>query len=138
MAFEVFDKRNTALGRSPSVTVQRKGIFSLNRAAHSLLNEAGTVELLFDKEDGIIGMRPVGDEVAHGYAVRPQSQTRDTGPVLVAGTAFTLYFDIDTSISRRYTPHLIDGVLCLNLKTDGVEIVGNRSGKTIDGRNENE
>jgi hypothetical protein len=128
MVFEVFDKRLTPLSKAPSVTIQRRGLFSLNRAAHALLKEADTVELLFDRGERMIGIRAVAPDVPHGYEVRPQTKTKTTGPLIIAGTAFTQYYDIDTTVSRRWTPKLIEDVLCIDLNEDGVEIVGNRSG----------
>jgi len=54
------------------------------------------------------------DDTPHGYTVRPQSPTTNTGPVIVAGTAFTQYYDIDTSMSRRWTPSVDGGILCID------------------------
>jgi hypothetical protein len=138
VAFEVFDKRLTPLTKAPTVTIQKRGLFSLNRAAHSLIKDAGTVELLFDRVDQIVGIRPVDDDVPHGYVVRPQSPTKDTGPLIIAGTAFAQYYGLDTTVSRRWTPTLVDGVLCIDLKQPGVEIVGNRSVRPTDGSDREE
>lgn len=130
MGFEVFDKRHAALGKAPSVTIQKRGLFSINRAAHALIGSPGTIELLYDKDQQIVGLRPTADDTPHGYTVRPQSPTKDTGPVIVAGTAFTQYYDIDTSMSRRWTPSVDGGILCIDLKDPGTPIVGNRSRRT--------
>jgi hypothetical protein len=127
MAFEVFDKRLTPLSKAPIVTIQKRGVMSLNRAAHALIDDAGTVELLYDRDEQIVGIRPVTDEVPHGYPVRPQSATKSTGPLLIAGTAFVQYYGIDTTTSRRWTPTLRDGILCIDMKEPGTPIVGNRA-----------
>lgn len=124
MGFEVFDKRNAPLAKAPSVTIQKKGIFSINRAAHNLVGAPDTVELLFDRDAEVIAMKP-SDE-AHAYAIRPQT-TSDTGQVILSATAFTQFFDIDTSVSRRYKPFEQDGMLCIDLRGPHVDIVGNRS-----------
>lgn len=124
MAFEVFDKRLAPLAKAPSITIQKRGIFSLNKAAHKLIGEPQTVELLFDKEKQIIALRPSND--AHAYTIRPQS-SRDTGQVVMSATAFTQYYDIDTTISRRFKPFEQDGMLCIDLRGPSVEVVGNRS-----------
>ena len=47
--FEVFDKRMTPLAKAPSVTIQRRGVISLNRVAHDLINNGG---------DGGTALRP--------------------------------------------------------------------------------
>jgi hypothetical protein len=127
LPFEVFEKRMAPLGKAPSVTIQKRGLFSINRAAHALLAEPETVELLYDREARIVGLRPVDPAVPHAYIMRPQSSNRDTGPLIVAGTAFTQYYNIDTTVSRRWVPELRDGILCIDLDGPSVEIVGNRS-----------
>lgn len=127
MPFEVFDKRMAPLAKAPSVTIQKRGIFSINKAAHKLIGEPDTVELLFDKDEQVIALRPSSE--AHAYKVRPQSD-RDTGQVILAATAFTQYFGIDTSVSRRWTPYEQDGMLCIDLQGKSVEVRGNRSKKS--------
>lgn len=127
MPFEVFDKRNAPLAKSPSVTIQKRGIFSINKTAHKLIDEAETVELLFDKENQVIGLRPTKMS-PHAYAIRPQS-ARETGQAILSATAFTQYYDIDTSVSRRWEPYVEDGVLCINLKGASSVVRGNRSKK---------
>lgn len=124
MAFEVFDKRMAPLAKAPSVTIQKRGIFSINRVAHNLIGAPESVELLFDKEDQIIAMRP--SQEPHAYTIRSQS-ARDTGQAILSATAFTQYYDIDTSVSRRYQPYEQDGMLCIDLKGKAVEVRGNRA-----------
>lgn len=124
MGFEVFDKRLAPLAKAPSVTIQKRGIFSINRAAHKLVGEPETVELLYDRETRVIAMRPSGE--SHAYAIRPQT-SHDAGQVILSATAFVQYFDIDTSVSRRYTPYVQDGMLCIDLSGPSVEIRGNRA-----------
>ena len=126
MAFEVFDKRMAPLAKAPSVTIQKRGIFSINKAAHKLIGEPETVELLFDKDAHIIAMRPSAE--SHAYTVRPQSE-RKTGQVILSATAFTQYYDVDTKISRRYQPYEQDGMLCIDLTSPSVEMIGNRAKK---------
>jgi hypothetical protein len=125
MPFEVFDKRLAPLAKAPSVTIQKRGIFSINRAAHNLIGAFDSVELLFDKDEQIIAMRP--SKESHAYTIRPQSSSSDTGQTILSATAFTQYFDIDTSVSRRYKPYEQDGMLCIDLKGPSVEVRGNRA-----------
>lgn len=124
MPFEVFNKRKQALGKAPTVTLQRRGILSINRSAYSLVNSPEAVELLFDPDEKIVGLREVSNDAPHGYAVR---RGKDTGPVIVACTAFTQHYGIDTSVSRRYVPYVEDGILCFDLKGESVEVIGNRA-----------
>lgn len=133
MPFEVFDKRMAPLAKAPSVTIQRRGVFSINRAAHKLIGEPETVELLFDRQARIIAMRASTE--SHAYAIRPQT-AREAGQVILSATAFTQFYDIDTSVSRRYKPFEQDGMLCIDLNGPSVAIRGNRSKTEVSDRPE--
>lgn len=124
MAFEVFNKRKQTLGKAPSATLQKRGILSINQSAYDLIGSPESVELLFDADDRVIGLRGVDEDVPHGYGVR---RSKSSGPVLVACSAFTQYYGIATDTSRRYVPFERDGILCIDLNTEGVEVVGNRA-----------
>lgn len=45
---------------------------------------------------------------------------------MVAATAFTAHYDIDTTATRRWKPFLEDGMLCVDLSQEGTTITGNR------------
>jgi hypothetical protein len=125
MGFEVFDKRNAPLKQSPSITIQKRGIFSITSAAFELIGRPATVEMLWDKDRRIIGIRGV-EESPHSYRVRAQS-ARETGQVVISATAFTQYYEIDTEVSRRWKPFLEGDVLCIDLNQEGTIVRGNRS-----------
>ncbi|MGY2151363.1 hypothetical protein ACW9HM_18005 [Nocardia gipuzkoensis] len=125
MGFEVFSKKMAPLAKAPSVTIQKRGIFSINKAAHDMIGSPETVELLYDRENQIVALRQ--SDQAHAYGLRQQSSRSDTGQVVLSATAFTQYYDIDTSISRRYKPYLHEGMLCIDLKGPSAEVVGNRT-----------
>lgn len=74
MGFEVFDKRMTPMAKAPSVTIQKRGVISLNKAAHQLIDSAQTVELLFDPDRRVVALRPADDSSPHAYAVRNGSK----------------------------------------------------------------
>jgi hypothetical protein len=128
MAFEVFDKRNAPLAKSPSITIQKRGIFSINKTAHKMIGEADTVELLYDKENQIIGLRPARMS-PHAYAIRSQTN-RDGGQAILSGSAFTQYYGIDTSVSRRWEPRMDGDILCIDLTGPSTEVHGNRGKKS--------
>ena len=129
MPFEVFDKRMTPLAKAPSVTIQKRGVISLNKAAHDLLGGAETVELLFDPVRRVMALRPADDSSPHAYAVRAGSK-RGPGQAIVSATAFTQHYGIDTTATRRWKPFVEDGMLCIDLTTEGVVITGNRTKAT--------
>ena len=126
MAFEVFDKRMTPLAKAPSVTIQKRGVISLNKSAHDLLGNVETVELLYDQGRQIMALRPADDSSPHAYAVRTGSK-RGPGQAIVSATAFTQHYGIDTTATRRWKPFVEDGMLCVDLTVEGVVITGNRT-----------
>lgn len=126
MAFEVFDKRMTPLAKAPSVTIQKRGVISLNKAAHELIGGAETVELLYDRDRQVVAVRPAEDCVPHAYAVRTGT-TQGSGQAVVSATAFTAHYRIDTTATRRWKPFLEDGMLCVDLTQEGTVITGNRA-----------
>ena len=127
--WEVFTKKMAPLGAKPSVTIQRKGILSLNQAAFDAIGSPKAVELLYDREQRIIGVRAATDpDAPHAYTPRGAVR-KDYGPYLISGTAFVHYYGIDVSASRRYLVTVDGGVLCIDLKKGGTTITGNRSGQ---------
>ncbi|MEX5272242.1 hypothetical protein [Kocuria sabuli] len=126
MPFEVFDKRMTPLAEAPSVTIQKRGVISLNRTAHDLVGNAETVELLYDRDRQVMALRPVDDSSPHAYAVRAGSK-RGPGQAMVAATAFTAHYSVDTTVTRRWNPFLEGGMLCVDLSQEGTTITGNRT-----------
>jgi hypothetical protein len=129
MPFEVFDKRMTPLAKAPSVTIQKRGVISLNKAAHDLIGNAETVELLYDRERKVMAVRATDDSSPHAYAVRSASK-RGPGQAVISATAFTAHYGIDTTATRRWKPFMEDGMLCVNLTQEGTVITGNRTKPT--------
>lgn len=126
MPFEVFDKRMTPLAKAPSVTIQKRGVISMNKAAHDLVDNAETVELLFDRDRQVMALRAADDSSPHAYAVRSGSK-RGPGQAIVSATAFTAHYGIDTTATRRWKPFVEDGMLCVDLSEAGTVITGNRT-----------
>lgn len=123
MGFELFDKRSAPMRGTPSVTVQRKGILSINAAAHQLIDKAQVVDLLFDPERRVMALRPA-DASPHSYELRKPSKS---GQTLLSATAFMQAYEVDTSVSRRFEPFEENGMLCINFNGPSTEVRGNRS-----------
>lgn len=122
--FEVFNRRAAPVTTQPLVTIQKRGTMSFNRAAFEALGEPEAVELLFDRQERIVGFRPVGGDVPHAYRPRKQGRTYN---YLVAGQAFTQHYGIETDTARRYPAAMLDGVLIVDLKADSVVATGPRA-----------
>ena len=111
--FESFHKGLVPQRSQPLVTLQKRGAISLNRAAYQALGEPKAVELLYDRDASIIGLRPADITIENAYAVRPA--TTAAGPYLVSAMAFTRFYAIDTGITRRRPAYVENGVLCIDL-----------------------
>lgn len=123
MPFETFKRQRLKPGAQPFVTIQKKGVLSLNRAAYAALDEPEAVELLYDREARMIGIRKAESALEHAYVVRSFGKG---GTWLVSGTAFTNYYDIDTSVPTRRTARIEDGVLMVDLNDPGTPALSNR------------
>ncbi|WP_367402582.1 hypothetical protein [Kocuria marina] len=105
-------------------------MISLNKAAHDLIDNAETVELLYDRDRMVMALRPTDDSSPHAYAVRNGSK-RGPGQAVVSATAFTAHYGINTTDTRRWKPFMEDDMLCVNLTEEGTVITGNRT-KTVE------
>lgn len=124
MPFEEFDKRAATASKSPFVTIQRKGPFSLNKAAVELMGEPEAVTLLYNGEENLIGFKPTSPANPRAFPLRPQGRNAST--YMLAGQAFTRHYGIDTSTARRYGVEMRDGLLVLDLKAESVDVTGPR------------
>lgn len=125
--FEVFTKRMIPLVKQPFVTIQKRGTISINASSYAALGSPEAVELLYDPAERIVGLRGVDPRSQHAYPLRAAGGKED-GPYVVSGTAFTKFYGIDTEVSRRWVGVLQDGVLCIDLTTEGTTVSSNRSG----------
>jgi hypothetical protein len=123
-SFEVFEKRTTPPSR-PFVTIQKRGLISISRGAHELIGAPESVQLLFDPHRRVMGLRAAEPWMDNAYQVR--GLKKSNGTRIVAGTAFTRYYDIDTERSRRWLAFLDGDVLCIDLSQPGEEVVSGGS-----------
>ena len=85
---EAFDERMTRLAKAPSITLQKRGMISLIKAAHDLVESAESVELLFDRDRQIVALRVADGSSPHAYAGRNGSN-RGPGQDIVSTTQYT-------------------------------------------------
>ena len=124
MGFEVFNKASASKGKvAPTVTIQRRGMFSISREAYALVGEPPAVELLWDPDRRIIGIRATDQSNANAHLVHAQSPKRDNGPLIVTATKFARHYGIPTDEPCRRVVQLEDDILCIDLKEEG-EAVG--------------
>lgn len=124
--FELFTDRSALPTKEPAVTFGKRGTLSINKAAHAAVGSPEAVELLFDRSAQIVGIRAADPKSPHAYRLRANAAN---GPFIATATAFCRHYGIKTGVARRWPATLDDGVLCLDLSTEGVEIKSNRNGR---------
>jgi hypothetical protein len=126
--FERFDQRHITISGSPFVTIQRGGrVMTINRAAYEMLGGPEAVELLWNKQNRVIGVRKVSPKVPYAFPLRAQGRKgREPSNYLVATQAFTKYYGIDTSVAMRYPVEMQEDVLTVPLDK-GIVATGPRA-----------
>ncbi len=124
MPFETFTRQRRH-GRQPFVTIQKKGVISLNKAAFDALENPDSVELLYDPDARLVGLRKVDSSVEHSYQVRAPVENHATW--LISGAAFVGYYEIDTSASIRRAARMDGDLLIIDLNDPGVDPRGEPS-----------
>ncbi len=125
--FELFTRRATPIVKDHYIAIHKRGTISLNRSAVEALKEPQAVQLLFNRTKRIIAFRPTDPKSESAYPLRRQQNSNSW---IIAGQAFLKFYDIDHSITRRYTGELHDDMLRIDLSQGGIEVSNSRKLKT--------
>jgi hypothetical protein len=117
MPFEVFNEKVMATAGQAYVSIQKGGVIRMNRAAYALIGEPEQVELLFDAERQLVGLRPAKAGVPHAYVVRKHARGSS---FLVSGARFASHYGIPIDAGRRWLASLDGDILCFNVGEDPV------------------
>ena len=117
-------------GQGPSVkpaqvTIQRRGTLAINCDAFERLARPLSVELLFDIDNRILGLRKMAPTAIDAYPVRAVGSPPTR--YLIAGSAFTRYHEIATDIECRWDATFRAGILSVDLTTPGVVLRSTRN-----------
>lgn len=89
----------------------------MNQAADMELGLPQYVELLFDPEYHVIGLRPAHHDRPTSYKVKdPEGGTTR----IVNSRKFSEHYGIRSRVTRRYVPFMDGSILCVDLRDDGV------------------
>ena len=91
--FEGQQYKHTAR-REPRVTLGTKGSFYLNGHTYKALGRPGAVEMLYDGNRRIIGMRPTDPRKRNAFVIRQHGRTGNYKRI--SGSAFCQHFRINT------------------------------------------
>jgi hypothetical protein len=123
--FETFHRIELAWSNEPLVTIQRRHLISLNASAYRAIASPDSVELLYDSQARIVGLRPAESARDTAHPVRRSSPT--AGPYLISATAFLRFHQLDVKVSTRWPAYVDNGVLCVDLATPGTAVTSNRA-----------
>lgn len=124
--FERFDKRSNRYVKTPELTIQASGGISMNAAAHRALGEPEAVELLYDADKHVMGLRGVEPARPYAYPLR-RAGKKGTGSLTTAAKAFFQYYDLPLGTPVRREVTVEDGVLIVNLNDPGRLAISNRN-----------
>lgn len=113
--FETFKKSLVPLSHHPHLTVQKRGTITINQAAYVALGSPEAVELLYDRDEHILGLRTVAPDVPHASFVRLSSTKSANGPYVISAMAFIKFYGIDNTESRRWPATMDHKILCVQL-----------------------
>ena len=82
---QLFEGRRTRPGGSPTLTIQKRGNFSLNASGFELLGEPEAVHLYYSPSTHLIALKPVPKDTPNSYPVRKQPNSRSW---LIGGRSF--------------------------------------------------
>lgn len=119
--WETFTPSTIAWGllEEPAVTIQKRGVLSINASAYQELGRPTAVELLFDREERIIGIRP---SLAATGGLQVWFPSGKTAPAQVSAGRFFKYFGIGIESTLRHPAVMDDGVLCVDLDEPGTPV----------------
>lgn len=123
MAFEVYDRKNLhsiAPKLEPVGTIRSNGDLSLSPEAFELMGEPDSVELLYDPQNKIVGIRQ-SDEY-HAYRI----SRHPSGWKLISARSMLAFYGISTAESTRYSVVLRDGMAQINLRKP-IKVVARRT-----------
>jgi hypothetical protein len=125
MSFEVFKRHRMPSTQEPAIGIQKRGSLSLNTAAFEALGSPKHVELLYDAEERLIGIRKTTAANPHAYLVRGVGKNEATH--VVSGKAFLAYYNISRDVARRWLAEKRDDMLVVDLKQPGTEVTSHSS-----------
>ena len=111
--FEKFRRYKVTEAPTPMVAFHVRGLFALNELAYDALNRPEAIELLYDRDEKIIGFKASTRESPDAYAVRHHTKHS----YQVEGRGFIRYYGIpEEAGGKRYRAEMIDDILAVDLK----------------------
>lgn len=113
-----FERPRAPVVTEPLVTIQKRGIFSLNWSAYEALGKPLAAQLSFNPSEQIIRINRGAPKARASIPVRKEQHS---AVYAITGSSFTREFAIDTQTARRYRATVRRGELYIDLKQPGIE-----------------
>lgn len=99
---------------TPHVTVNQKGVILMNRIAHEAFGAPVSVTLLFDRTNGVIGLKPAEPDTPNAFPVKDKGGLN----LIIHGKPFMRHNEIETDKTLTFNRVETDeGILILDLAT---------------------
>lgn len=114
MSFEIFDHKSSKrmISDSPVVSIQANGVIRLNKAAVASLGEPSQVIMLWDRQNGKLGIAAAKDNDERAYRISYAS-----GAAKIVPRAFLKYIGIKNERTIHLPADLAKGMLQASLPT---------------------
>lgn len=112
--FELFTGRVSGAAERPLyVTLQRRGLLTFNRAAFEALGRPESVELLYNRDRNVMGIRPADPKHSWAYKLRREERS---GMFKISIAAFRKHYGLpEVTAAARYRAEQHDGMLAVDL-----------------------
>ena len=102
------------------VTLNSRGVILLNKAAYECIGSPGAVELLFDEDEGVIGLKPKDLRHQNAFPLKYKgTSSKKYQYRIISASPFCKHFDIKPKSTILFTQPDMDndGTLLLALDT---------------------
>lgn len=121
--FEKFRRAKVTAGDTPIVAIHQRGIFAMNQAAFEALGSPQAVDLLFDRDEEVVGLKAAQRNDPDSYVVRQHTKYS----YQVEGRSFLTYYELPKAVTgRRYSAKMVAGILEIDLRQDLEEADGKK------------
>lgn len=128
--WEMFDYAGASKSdKRPLISLQLRGSFQINRAAHELMGSPSKVHLLFNRNKRLIGFKEAKEGEPATYNVR---KALNSSTYVVSAQAFTNHYDLKVTETRRYEAKKDGDIVAIDLNVP--EAASSRAAKALRNR----
>lgn len=116
MAFEEFKKSKYHSSKGNFITITKTGILNVSVEAYEkFLKDFECVQFLFDKENNLIGIKPMEEKHPDYYNIRVMDRGVGSKGISISALSFLKHYKIDYSKKKKLEPKLQDDLIVLDL-----------------------